>query len=262
MDHATLDEAPVGWPDAPRPFGPLGLLFSLAGIAAISLVALAAGAGLVVLGDVLLFGWAHWRDAFNAGMDMVRSGRRGDQASAALLVGSAVYLAAILGTWAMARLRAGKGWRRLLGWTPFAIDRTFWGLLLASVIYQLGASFLIAYIHPQAKDWVSIPDSPAGLAMACLMIVVLAPLAEELLFRGWIYTALRWRFGFAPALLTTAALFALAHWESTHLYALAILPIALVLGYLRERTGSARATTLFHMIYNFCGLALSFLGKV
>ena len=138
----------------------------------------------------------------------------------------------------------------------------YWGLVLASILYQLGASLVVAYVYPPAKDWVSIPDSSSGLAIAFLMIVVLAPLAEELLFRGWLYTALRWRFGFGAALWTTAILFAVAHWESTHLYALAILPMGLVLGYVRERTGSARASTLFHMLYNFFGLTISFVWKV
>ena len=92
-------------------------------------------------------------------------------------------------------------------------------------------------------------------------MVILAPLSEELLFRGWLYTALRWRFGFSAAFWATSLLFAVAHWDSTHLYALAILPIGLVLGYVRERTGSTKATTLFHMIYNSSGFALTFLGK-
>ena len=128
--------------------------------------------------------------------------------------------------------------------------------------YGLGASLALGHFNPVSKTWFSMPESPLALMVGFALVVILAPLSEELLFRGWIYTALRSRFGFAAALWATAILFALAHWEPTHLYAVVILPIGLVLGYLRERTGSTRATTLFHMIYNFSALALSFLGKV
>jgi membrane protease YdiL (CAAX protease family) len=258
MDHITLENVPA----EPRPFGPLGLILSLGMIALMASAALGASLGLVVLGESLLFGWPHLRDAIQTGLGALQNGRRADMEAFALAAGCAVYLAVILGVWAMARLRAGSAWRQLLGWTQFTPDLIYWGLLLASILYQLGASLVVAYVYPPAKDWVSIPDSSSGLAIAFLMIVVLAPLAEELLFRGWLYTALRWRFGFGAALWTTAILFAVAHWESTHLYALAILPMGLVLGYVRERTGSARASTLFHMLYNFFGLTISFVWKV
>ena len=258
MDHATsIESAPQT-----HPYGLFGLVFSLAAVCVIASLALSLATGIAAVAVYARYGWPYLHDLIKTWFDLTQAGRPEDLTPVGLVLGSAIYLAVILGLRVIAQVRAGRAWPLLLAWTPFRADRLYWWLVGAAMAYGLGASLALGYLHPAAKDWVSIPDSPAGLAMACLMIVVLAPLAEELLFRGWIYTALRWRFGFAPALVTTAVLFALAHWESTHLYALAILPIALVLGYLRERTGSARATTLFHMIYNFCGLALSFLGKV
>jgi membrane protease YdiL (CAAX protease family) len=55
--------------------------------------------------------------------------------------------------------------------------------------------------------------------------------------------------------------FAAAHWAGTPLYSLAILPIGFVLGVIREKTGSSRATTLCHALYNFLMWGLTFLGK-
>jgi membrane protease YdiL (CAAX protease family) len=133
--------------------------------------------------------------------------------------------------------------------------------LLAAMAYGLGASLALGHLNPSLKTLWAIPESPLAIMAALMLVVILAPLSEELLFRGWLYTALRWRLGFRASLWATALIFSLAHWESTHLYALAILPIGLVLGHVRERTGSVRATTLFHMIYNSSGLALTFLGK-
>ena len=218
----------------PRPYGLFGLLLSLGGIGGIVLVVLALG-----LAPLLANGVEY-----------------------VLILGCALYLAAIFAIWAMARLRAGPAWALLVGWTPCRLDRTFWALLAASIAYGPMASLVVNYFNPAFKPMFTLPDDLSGIAAGLFLVVVLAPLSEELLFRGWIYTALRWRFGFSAALWASAIIFALAHWESTHLYALVILPIGLVLGYLRERTGSTRATTLFHMIYNFSGLALSFLGKL
>ena len=89
-------------------------------------------------------------------------------------------------------------------------------------------------------------SSIALLALA----VIFAPIAEELLFRGWIYTSLRFRLGMWPAMVISALLFGLAHYESTHLYALAVFPLGLVLAALRERTGSTRTSMLFHAANN------------
>jgi hypothetical protein len=258
MDDAIQIES---HPD-PHPLGLFGLLLSLGAIVLIGLSALFAGMVLVALVDFLLFGWPHLRDSFMSVAGLVQGGALSDLITAGLIIGSAVYVAGSFAIWIMARLRAGKAWPLLLGWTPFKTDRTYWGLLLAAIVYQVGASVAVGYFHPAAKSWFTFPDQPMGIASAIVLVVIMAPLAEELLFRGWIYTALRWRFGYGAALGATAVLFALAHWESSHLYALAILPMGLLLGYLRERTGSTRATTLFHMLYNSAGLVLSFLGKV
>ena len=248
-------------PDA-RPYGLFGLLLSLGAIAMIASGALLAALCLAALVDYLLLGWPHLRESFQAAAALVDGGPQEALLTLGLALGSALYLAGIFGIWAMARLRAGPGWPLLVGWTPFRLDRTFLLLLAGAIVYGPLASLLITHFNPASKQIFALPDNPFGIAAGLFLVVVLAPLAEELLFRGWIYTALRWRFGFSAALWATAIIFALAHWESTHLYALAILPLGLVLGYVRERTGSTKATTLFHMVYNFTTLALSFLGKL
>ncbi len=254
---------PVQFEAAPvlRPYGLFGLIVSLFGICMIAAAVLALGLGLVALEDWLLFDGSHLHTVINLVANLAHGMRMEDALIVGLTLGSAVYVAGIIGIWAMARLRAGKAWALLLGWTPFKTDRVYWGLLLASMVYGPLASLLMQYLNPDLKLSLTLPEHPLAIAAGVCLVVVLAPLAEELLFRGWIYTALRWRFGFSVALWATAILFGIAHWESTHLYALAILPMGLVLGYVRERTGSTRATTLFHMIYNFSGLVLTFLGK-
>jgi membrane protease YdiL (CAAX protease family) len=95
-----------------------------------------------------------------------------------------------------------------------------------------------------------MPRGAGGLALTVLLAVVLAPIIEELLFRGWIYTALRARYSYVFVLLFTAGTFAVAHFERTGIYALVVFPVGLVLGWMRERTGSVFSTMAMHAIYN------------
>ena len=105
---------------------------------------------------------------------------------------------------------------------------------------------------PNGTPWII-----AFLAMATLF----APLTEELLFRGWIYTSLRDIIGVRFGILVSAVLFALAHWESTHLYAVAVFPVGLALGYIRQRTNSIAASITFHSLYNGVAAVLLFAGR-
>ena len=95
--------------------------------------------------------------------------------------------------------------------------------------------------------------SPAGLALLAVDVVLLAPIAEEMLFRGYLLPRLAARMGPQPALLATALLFAALH---THygLQALVLVVHGVVLGWARLRTGRLAAPVLLHMAVN--GLAL------
>lgn len=78
---------------------------------------------------------------------------------------------------------------------------------------------------------------------------VLAPIGEELLFRGALFSWFRSRFSAWPAILATSALFAVMHFMP-----LAIMPIAFVLGlglaWVRERTDSTLPGMVFHVAQN------------
>ena len=61
-------------------------------------------------------------------------------------------------------------------------------------------------------------------------------------------------------ILVSAILFALAHWESTHLYALAVFPVGLALGYVRQRADSIAASITLHSLYNGIAAVLLFVA--
>lgn len=86
-------------------------------------------------------------------------------------------------------------------------------------------------------------------------LVILAPLAEEILFRGYLYGKLRKYMPVWAAILATSALFGLVHGQWN--VGLDVFALSIVLCSLREVSGSIWAGVLLHMLKN--GIAFYFL---
>jgi membrane protease YdiL (CAAX protease family) len=173
------------------------------------------------------------------------------------VLGSIVYGAIVAAVFLIARLRGGRGWRAYIAWRAFTPDRSYWLVALMGVIWGVGVGSLIEYLYPESKSWVTFPKGFIGGLVSFGLVVGLGPLCEEALFRGWLYTRLRPRLGFLATLAISAILFALAHWEKSHLYAAAVFPVGVLLGHVRERSGSMKATFAFHGFYNLAGWILA-----
>jgi uncharacterized protein len=101
------------------------------------------------------------------------------------------------------------------------------------------------------------PSGIAGWVVVVGLAVIGAPLVEELFFRGLLQGAFTRRVGAVPALFVTAFIFSFAHVLSEGLLApLALFPMALVLGYLRYRTGRLAAGMVAHALFNASLFAL------
>jgi hypothetical protein len=74
--------------------------------------------------------------------------------------------------------------------------------------------------------------------------------AEELMFRGWLWTGLRRQWGGGATALATGALFALAHLGQGLPKVIAILPLAILLSIVRATSGGITGTILLHVINN------------
>jgi len=93
---------------------------------------------------------------------------------------------------------------------------------------------------------------------ALFQVVVLAPVLEELAFRGGLQGALLERpwgalslRGISYANLVTSVIFALMHlWSHPPLWALAVVVPSLVFGHLRERLASTWPGMMVHLWYN------------
>ena len=124
------------------------------------------------------------------------------------------------------------------------------GVLLAFLV-----SALAYLLHtPQVPSPVeSLMGSPALLAAFGLMAVTVAPLFEELLFRGFIQPLLSRTFGVVAGILITAIIFGALHAPEYSLawqYALAVSIVGAVLGWVRSASNSIIPSTVMHGSYN------------
>ncbi len=130
----------------------------------------------------------------------------------------------------------------------------FYGLLIT-------AGIIINALSPQLtnqKQDIGFNNIRSGAEniMTFLSLVILPPLGEEILVRGYLYSGLRKVWKFWPALITTSLFFGVAHLQLGNgtplVWAAGIdtFLLSLVLVYLREKTGALYAGMLVHMLNN------------
>jgi membrane protease YdiL (CAAX protease family) len=248
LTTAATTNAPTTDPVGPRPYGLFGLTLSISAILVVTAILCVAGAAIAFGFADLAIGW----QAATGGLRAIATDKALKQTTM-VLVSLWAYVSLGVAVVAAARFRAGTRWRDMIAWTPWHPFRgtgSFWALAAAVIVYSLGADAALSRLYPPSDDWVSLPPGVLWTSLFIVLAVVFAPFAEELLFRGWLYTGLRRSIGVWPGILVTSILFALAHWENTHLYALAVFPVGVALGFVRERTGSLTASMTFHATYN------------
>ncbi|MEE9558981.1 MAG: CPBP family intramembrane glutamic endopeptidase [Candidatus Brocadiales bacterium] len=138
-----------------------------------------------------------------------------------------------------------------------------WGLLRYAVVLPviLASGFLVelmtknAGITPEHQAVVQRfleERSYFGVAAILAFGILIGPVTEELLFRGFLQPALRDVLGGVKAILFTSFLFALVHFN---LYIfIQIFILGLLLGYLYEKTGTLAAPVAVHILHNSVSL--------
>jgi uncharacterized protein len=160
---------------------------------------------------------------------------------------------------------AQLGGRAVAGW-QFGLRRpsVSWGSAVGMVLLLLFTFIVLSFIwtalfHPAKEKLLEQLGSNEGTALLVLsagLTCVVAPVCEEILFRGFIFTALRnWR-GTLPAALITGLLFGGVHAFSApalDLIPLAALGVGLCLLY--RRTGSLYPCFIAHSLNNSIAFA-------
>ena len=174
----------------------------------------------------------------------------------AIVANSIVYASLILGIFGVIGFQK-KSVSEMFGLEPSLFPRAAGtGLLWLILTYPLilAAQALVQKIFGSADDsqlivkyFLEHPDLKHRAAVI-FMAVIMAPVAEEIIFRGYFYGVIRKYGGRLPALLTSSLLFAAIHVHLPSLLGLGVLAIILCLVY--ERTGSLWASITMHAAFN------------
>jgi len=178
-------------------------------------------------------------------------------ATLALLAGVEMALLGVL----LLCLRIEKiEWSRAFGFRQTTVSRAL----------LMGVVFFIAIQPPLLvlatfRDWIyrlfdlkittqdlvlrlMMADSSQLIAVVIVFAVVVAPLCEEVFFRGLAYPALKQRWGAPAALVIVSLLFALIHLHVPSLPLLVVLAAGMTLAY--EFTGSLLTPIAMHALFN------------
>jgi len=233
--------APLPPPDPAAGLWTLRSLFLFLGFA---VVALFSSNLLVVTGYTLLKPWFGWHLSDRA---------LGENPFFLLVLQSVFYLFILGYLYLLVAINYRQPFWRALAWRRPRLKQVLvclaGGVLLAGVV--LAAPSLL----PEAPDFPleHLFSSPAaGYAVGSFAILV-APLMEELVFRGLLFGIFESRVGLRFAVLVTAVLFAGLHvpeyWGAWN-HALMILVVGLAFSFARGLTGSLAPSIILHVAYN------------
>lgn len=135
--------------------------------------------------------------------------------------------------------------------TPAATVLTF---LLGGGLLAISVQVLSLSLRTPAKLPIEgLFQTREGIYMMMAAGILVAPLVEEVMFRGFLYPVLARRLGLAGGVGLTGLLFGLMHamqlWGGWGQIAL-LVGVGIVLTYARARTGSVLASYLLHLGYN------------
>ncbi|QDS88148.1 CAAX amino terminal protease self- immunity [Rosistilla ulvae] len=143
------------------------------------------------------------------------------------------------------RLGLVRGHWPLWAWIAGGVATPLIGLVTTLVL----SPFIESSEHLNQMTDVFRAQANGGFLFATLLMVGGLPaICEEVMFRGYIQTRLAQRLPAVAAVMIASVLFAVFHFDPVHV--LAVLPIGLWLGYLRNASGSIFPAMLAHAINN------------
>ena len=134
-------------------------------------------------------------------------------------------------------------------------------MLLALLMYlAFAATFASLVTDPEqvdVADELGFDQSTLGAISAAFLIVLVAPVAEEVFFRGFFFGGLRTRLPFVFAALLSGVFFGAIHLTTGNIaVGVQLSVLGIVLAYLYERSGSLWSPIALHAINNALAFAV------
>ncbi len=121
-------------------------------------------------------------------------------------------------------------------------------LVIATILTTLMSAF--TWFNADQAQNVGFQEYLSGMdqIFAMLSIVFVAPIAEEIVMRGWLYGKLRRKWSYPVAMLIVSLAFAVLHGQWN--VGVSVFALSIVLCTLREITGTIWSGILLHMLSN------------
>jgi membrane protease YdiL (CAAX protease family) len=147
-----------------------------------------------------------------------------------------------------------------------ALNRPRWravGIAVIILIAAIALADLVTYlvgkpiVPPFQTDIYRSSEADGTLIWLWLAVVVVAPIGEELLFRGFMFRGfVREPRDSLPAILVISLLWALLHLGQYDWFGVAVVfALGVLLGYVRYISGSTTLTIFLHMMFNLESVA-------
>lgn len=138
-----------------------------------------------------------------------------------------------------------------LGVRRFRPGAIKWMFAAIGVYLLFAIAYTAVFGQPEQKD---IAEEFGTVPVQILLIVVAAPISEEVCFRGFLYGGLRERWPRLPAALLAGAIFGALHALTGISAVPPLMAFGVILCLLYEKTGSIVPGILLHMLNNSVAL--------
>jgi membrane protease YdiL (CAAX protease family) len=140
-----------------------------------------------------------------------------------------------------------------------AAPKAFGIALLTLLVYYIAAAlFASLVLQPEQEDIggeLGVGDPNLLIAISAVVVIAMvAPVTEELFFRGFVFAGLRSRWSLWPAAIAVGLIFGLVHAPTGPTAVIPLAALGVALCWLYDRTGSLWPCVFAHVINN--GLAL------
>lgn len=138
--------------------------------------------------------------------------------------------------------------------------------ILPIVVFALSLNVVVSMVIsniPWPQEWVDAymtNSAPLdGALMSWLAAVVMAPVLEEIVFRGLVYTRLKKGMPTVVAAILASLVFGLCH--GTAIWIIYATALGLVMTWIFERYQSLVANIVFHLVFNATGLVINMIPE-
>jgi membrane protease YdiL (CAAX protease family) len=133
--------------------------------------------------------------------------------------------------------------------------------VIAYLAYLACALVISTLLSPEQEDItreLGVDEGVLGAIAAFFLIVVAAPVSEEIFFRGFMFAGVRSHGSFVVAALVSAGVWGLFHYtgEDSWPVVLQLSAFGVILAWVYERTGSIRPCIALHMLNNAIAFAV------